>query len=65
MTDKSRLIAEYEAAIEKMADTAAFDKQTAVLIAKCSEAKALTDECIAENTRHHINQDEYQKRYDE
>jgi len=64
VADKARYIAEYMATIDFTADTIPFDKQTAILMAKCAEASALVNECIAQNAASPQNQEEYQKRYD-
>ena len=62
--DRGRYIAQYEAEVEALTDTAAFDKQTAVLTAECAEAAALVEDCIAANAASVLDQAEYQKRYD-
>jgi len=62
--DRSRYIAQYEAEAASLIDTAAFDKQTAVLTAECAEAAALVEDCIAANAANVLDQVEYQKRYD-
>jgi DNA invertase Pin-like site-specific DNA recombinase len=64
LADKDNYIAEYEALLTEMTDIAAFDKQTAVLMAECSEASALAQETLAQNAARAQNQSEYQKRYD-
>ena len=63
--DRSRYIAQYEAEVKSLTDTAAFDKQTAILTAECAEASVLVEDCIAANAASAMNQAEYQKRYDE
>ena len=65
LAKKSHYISEYEAELKTLADTAAFNKQTALLTAECAEAAALVDDCIAVNAASALNQTEYQKRYDE
>ena len=64
VAEKGRYISEYEAELESLADTAAFDRQTALLTAECAESSALVDECIAINAATALNQAEYRKRYD-
>ena len=64
VADRDRYISGCESELASLADTAAFDKQTAVLTAECTEAAALVEECIAANAASALNQAEYQVRYD-
>ena len=64
MAEKGRYISEYESELSSLADTAIFDKQTALLTAECAEAAALVDECIAANAATALNQAEYRNHYD-
>ena len=58
-------IKEYEAELDLLADSAPFNKQTAILTVECAEAADLVEDCIAANAANALNQVEYQKRYDE
>ena len=65
MSDREKYLREYETELTSLANTAAFDKQMAILTAECAEAAALVEDCIAANAASALNQEDYQKRYDE
>ncbi|GHU80656.1 serine recombinase [Clostridia bacterium] len=62
---KDRYMAEYVDTLKSLTGTAAFDKQTAVLMAECAGASALVQDCIAANARAPQDQESYRKQYDE
>jgi len=65
LADKTKYIADCEREIEALSDTSHLDKQDEALRKECDGLEAQMMECIQQNARFALNQEAYQKRYDE